>query len=622
MIVNKRKIIFLIGSFMFMALLLKACVRADIPDKNIKNLTESASSYKEPEYPGIFKTVLINRVECKQARGEVGKFGGTFYSSTTGEGPKTFNPWEAKDATSSNLGELMFDGLVTTDAYTGQVIPQLAKSINVNKSGTEYTIVLRKGLKWSDSKPITSDDVVFTWNDIIGAGLGNTSMRDNLLIDNKMPQIIKVDDLTVKFITPQAFAPFLRQLSVPIAPKHILAPVVKNGIKTFSAFWGVNTPPEKFVTSGMFHLERYIPAQRVELKRNPNYYAVDKKMRKLPYFDKYVTYIVGDQNSEVLKFEAGELDTIAVNGKNAARFKALEPGSNYKIYNLGPDTGTTFLVLNMNDRKNASDKKFYVDPIKQKWFNDINFRKALDYAIDRESIVANVLNGVGTPLYTAESPSSIYINKKLRDGHPRNISIAKNLLKKSGFYWDKIGKLHDKSGNIVEYNLLTNAGNNERESTGVMIKQDLEELGMKVNFKPIEFNVLVGKLVDSFDWDAVILGLTGSPLDPHSGKNVWYSSGSLHLFNQRSFVRDLKSSDNVRDWEAQLNNIFDKASKTLDESKRKAYYNEYQDIIYKQAPLLYIYSPLKIYAVRKKIGNLKPTKLGGITHNLEELYIK
>lgn len=617
---KSNRALFAILFILVIAFLLKSCINADIPDKDSKEPFKPLQSLLKTKYPGPYKIVTIDGVDYKQARGEVGNFGGTFYTSSIGGGPKTFNPWTAKDASSSDIGEMMFDSLVATDAYTGEVIPQLAKSIKISKNGKEYTLKLRKGLKWSDGKAITAADVIFTFNDIVAAGLGNTSMRDNMLVDNQMPKVQALDSLTVKFITPKTFSPFLRQLSLPIAPKHILEPVVRKGQKYFNSYWGVTTPPEKFITSGMFKLQRYIPAQRVEMARNPNYYIIDKKQRKLPYFDKYIIYIVGDVNNELLKFEAGDIDTIGVRGSNAARFKALESKSDYKLYNLGPDTSTTFLTFNLNNRQN-SHKKYYVNPKKQRWFNDINFRTAIDYCIDRESIVSNILNGVGAPLFTAESLSSIYLNPKLAHGHDRSIKKSRELLKKSGFKWDKQGRLFDKRNNRVEFTLYTNAGNTERESIGVMIKQDLEELGMKVNFKPIEFNVLVGKLVNSFDWDAVVMGLTGSPLDPHSGKNVWYSQGALHMFNQRS-SKDIKSKYDLRMWEKELDNTFDKAALTMDANKRKQLYHKYQEIIYNQRPFIYIYSPLRLYAVRKKFGNINPTPLGGAFHNLEEIYIK
>ena len=97
------------------------------------------------------------------------------------------------------------------------------------------------------------------------------------------------------------------------------------------------------------------------------------------------------------------------------------------------------------------------------------------------------------------------------------------------FYTDKKADYLTKTVTVSNLILYTNAGNTEREAIGVMVKQDLEELGMKVNFKPVEFNSLVNKLVSTFDWDMVIMGLTGSPLEPNGGKNVWLSDGSSHI---------------------------------------------------------------------------------------------
>ena len=133
-------------------------------------------------------------------------------------------------------------------------------------------------------------------------------------------------------------------------------------------------------------------------------------------------------NNEVLKFEAKELDVISLQGSKVARYKSLEPHSDFKMYNLGPTTGTMYLSMNLNNRKDSGGK-FYVDPIKQKWFNDLNFRTAIDYAIDREAMVNNVANGVAQPLFTAESLSSIFLNENLAVGHARNIEYAKSAVK-------------------------------------------------------------------------------------------------------------------------------------------------------------------------------------------------
>lgn len=611
-----KKIIILL---VVVLLVLVSCFRIDRGEQESFSIFPQTQEQKtEKTIYKPYSTIFYNGVDYNVSRSEVGKYGGQIISSTIGEGPKTFNPWVSKDATSSLVADLLYDSLFSTDAQTGEVIPKLAKEMIISNDLTTYTIKMRRGVKWSDGKEITADDVVFTWNEIILAGLGNTSTRDSVLIDGEYPKVKKIDKYTVEFKIKKPFAPFQRIVGTSIAPKHIFESAVKQGQRYFDSYLGTTTNPKDIVCSGAFVLEEYVPAQRIVLKRNPNYYVIDDNKNLLPYIDKYVILIVGDLNNELLKFEAGELDVISVRGKDLPRFKEKEKKSDFKIYNLGPNTGTTFIAFNLNTRKNK-DGNFYVNPIKQEWFNDIKFRTAIDYSIDRNAMVNNVTNGVAQPLFTAESLSSIFLNEKLASGHEKDIEYAKMLLKESGYYIDNKNILHDKYGNIVEFDLYTNAGNTEREACGVMVKEDLKALGIKVNFKPIEFNSLVSKMMTTSDWDVVLMGLTGSPLEPHNGKNVWYSKGHLHLFNMR-FPTD--KEDNILPWEKELDKIIEQGALELDFNKRKLIYDKYQQIIYDERPIIYLYSPLTITAVRNKIKNLHPTPLGGTMYNLEELYVE
>ena len=607
-----KKAGYVILVLIFVALLAKACIIADTPTPITQEKLSDINS-EQVIYPQNQKNITVSGVDYLQSQAGIGIYGGSLVASTIGEGPKTFNPFNTKDNISAMMSEIMYDGLLTTHPVTGQPIPKLAKSFSVN--GNDYIIHLRHGIIWSDGKPITADDVVFTWQNIIFDGFGNTSTRDSIIIDGKLPTVKKIDDYTVEFKTPQPFAPFIRMLSTPIAPKHIFEPAVKKGKEYFETFLSTNVDPKTLVTSGAFKLKEYVPAQRVVFERNPNYYMINKNNQKLPYLDKLVYLIVGDINNEVLKFEGGELDTIGLQGANVARFKELEKHSNFKVYNLGPDTGTMFVSFNLNNRKDKNGK-YFVDLKKQRWFQDKNFRQAVDYAIDRKNMVLNIANGLAAPLYTAESLNSIYLNKNLKP-YDRNIEKSKDLLKKSGYWWDKKGHLMDKFGNHVEFNLFTNAGNTEREAIGVMVKQDLEDLGMKVNFKPIEFNSLVNKLVNTSDWDIVIMGLTGSPLEPNGGKNVWMSNGTLHMFNQRpaGYTKDDRYS-----WEKELDYLYTQGALATTFEARKKFYDEYQKIVYEEKPFVYIYSPLRITAIRTKFKNVFPTSLGGVTYNIEEIY--
>lgn len=604
----------LLITLFLIALTCKACLVKDVPSKK-KTFTQEQSQLTTIKYPSP-KNVTIKGTDYLESQAPIGTFGGELVSSTIGEGPKTFNPFNCKDNISALMSGIMYDGLLSSDPMTGQPTPKLAKSFSISSDGTTYTIKLRHGIKWSDGKPITADDVVFTWNDIIFAGLGDTSTRDSIVIDNKLPTVRKIDNYTVEFITPKPFAPFVRMLSTPIAPKHIFMPAVKKGNTYFDSFLSTNTKPKDFVVSGAFKLKEYVPAQRVVFERNPNYYEINTKQQKLPYLDKLVYLIVGDLNNEVLKFEAKELDVISLQGSKVARYKSLEPHSDFKLYNLGPDTGTMYLSMNLNNRKDNKGK-YYVNTDKQTWFQDLNFRTAVDYAIDRKNMVLNIANGIGAPLFTPESLNSIYLNKNLKP-YDKNLDKSKELLKKSGFYLDKKGKLFDKHGHRVEFDLYTNAGNTEREAIGVMVKQDLEDLGMKVNFKPIEFNSLVNKLVSTYDWDMVIMGLTGSPLEPNGGKNVWLSDGRLHMFNQRN---PQEGKAKILPWEKELDYLYTQGALATKFEDRKKYYDKYQEIVYKEKPMIYIYSPIRIVALRNKFKNIYPSSLGGITHNIEEIYI-
>ncbi|MCD8025234.1 MAG: ABC transporter substrate-binding protein [Candidatus Gastranaerophilales bacterium] len=561
-----------------------------------------------------------NGVDYLVSRGEEGIFGGDLVTSSIGEGPKTLNPFNSNDATSSELSSIMYDGLFYTDPYDGSIRPKLAKSIKILPDKKTYIVELRHGIKWSDGREITADDVYFTYNTIIFGGFGDTSARDSMYANGKLPVIEKIDKYKVKFVTPVPFAPFLRNLTTPVAPEHVYKYATDKGKDFFRTFHSTDVNPKTLVTSGAFKLKEYIPAQRVVYERNPNYYIIDKKGNKLPYLDRYLVLIAGDLNNDIIKFEAKETDIASIPGNMVAKYRENEKKSDYTLYNLGPTSNTSFIVFNLNTRKNKTTGKYYVNPIKQEWFNDLNFRSAIDYAIDRESLVLNVLSGIGEPLYTAEGIPSLFLNKEIAKGHPQDLNKAKEFLLKSGFC-EKNGILYDKKGNKVEFELLTNAGNTQREAAGVSIKEDLQALGITVNFKPVEFNSLVNKLSNSLDYDAIIIALTGNPLEPHSGYNVWMSNGALHLFNQRN-ENDDKTTDKILPFEKELNDIFDSAAIELDNEKRKALYNKYQEIVAKNNPIIYLYSPINISAVRNKLRNIFPTPLGGTIHNPEEIYIQ
>ncbi|MBI3315020.1 MAG: ABC transporter substrate-binding protein [Candidatus Omnitrophica bacterium] len=535
--------------------------------------------------------------------------------------PKTFNEIVASETSSSAVTNMLFEGLTTTDAFTLKVIPHLAASWQVSPDGLTWTFHLRPGVVWFDGRPFGADDVVFTFNDLIYNPDIPSSSRDVFTVDGKPFKVQKVDDLTVRFTLPVKFAPFLRGMSQPILPKHKLEGPLKAG--KFSFTWGIDTPPKDIVGTGPFYLDQYAPGERLVFRRNPHYWKKAGNGDVLPYLDKVVFLIIPDADGRLLKFLDGQLDHVDLRGGDFPLLKPLEAKKKFHIYDVGPAFGSNFVAFNQNTRANSKTGKAFVDPVKLSWFTDVNFRRAVAHAIDRPRMIEILANGLGTPQYGPMSPSSGFFYDPHTPSYNYDLDKARQYLAASGFK-ERSGRLYDSKGNPVEFNLYTNAG--ERTQIAAMVRADLERLGMKVNLLTIEFNALVAKLMSSYDWDAVILGLTGG-VEPHFGKNVWHSSGQLHLWDprkgawpQRGFTP--KQASPATAWERRLDDIFNQGVQELDEDKRKVLYDEFQMIAAEQLPVVYTYLDDNLFAVRDRFGNLKPSAYGGALHNLEEIYVK
>jgi peptide/nickel transport system substrate-binding protein len=581
--------------------------------------------------PGPFKLVEKDGREYWQARGEVGQFGGAIKLGSFGGGPKTFNPWDASDVESHGIGMLQFDSLVDFDPWTGKAIPKLAKSYKVSADGRTIDFVMRKGLKWSDGHPLTADDAVFTYGTIIKDGFGETSGRDTISTPDDYPTVVKVGEDTVSFRFKKPFSPFLANLNaVMVAPKHIFEPLTKGSKAQFHNFWNINSDPKTFVGSGPMIVERYIPGQRLEFRRNPHYSFIDKEGRQLPYLDKMIIGIVPDQNTMIIKFLGDEidlLDTRSVRGIDAALLKQREASNNFTMYNLGPDDGTMFLMFNLCQRNDPKTGKPYVKKAQQEWFNNEKFRWAISHSIDRKRIINNVQKGVGYPLSTNETEASLYFNKKLKPIEYDHLK-AVALLKEAGFV-KKGNDLYDAKGNLVEFDLITNSGNTGRDACCITIKEELKKLGIKVNYQPIEFNTMTNRVHTSLDWQAIVMGLSGSRFEPYGGANVWKSDGRMHMFDTRLPDKNgLVKAPDARPWEKEIDRLLDTAAGTMDETKRRQCYDRFQEIAYEKQPFIYIYDIMLLTAAHNNIGNYKPSPYGiyytpkGTLHNLEEIYIK
>ncbi len=560
-------------------------------------------------FTSFFFFFLSSNVFCQNPSD---KYGGQLIRATTSD-PKSFNAIIAKETSSSAVTNIIFDGLTTVDAFTLKVEPGLAESWKVSEDGLRWTFHLRKNVLWSDGRPFTADDVVFTFNDLIYNPDIPSSSRDIFTIGGKQFRVRKLDAHTVEFNLPFKFAPFLRSLSQEILPKHKLALALQE--KKFNFTWGIDTNPKEIIGTGPYRLIEYKPGERLVFERNPHYWKKSKEGERLPYMDRLIYMIVQNFDTVILKFIEGEVDTCGLRGADYALLKPKERQGNFTVYDAGPDFGSNFIAFNQNPRLNPQTKKPYIALHKLQWFTNAEFRRAIAHAIDKKKMIEIVQNGFGYPQDSSMSPSAgIFYNPDVVT-YDYDLKKAKGILTNAGFIdRDRDGIIEDEEGNPVEFNLYTNASDNERVQMAGIIRHDLKKLGIKVNFVAVEFNALVSKLTATYDWDAILLGLTGG-VEPHFGNNVWTSSGQLHFWNPAQETP-------ATDWEKRTDEIFEAGVQELDENKRKVLYDEHQRIISQQLPVIYTVLDANLFAVRNKFGNLRPSAYGGAFHNLEEIYIK
>ena len=552
---------------------------------------------------------LIAQLKENAARFEysAGKPGGTLTLSTI-SGPKTFNLAISTETSSTQILDYLFEGLVETSWLTAEVEPGLAERWESSEDGLVWTFYLRQDVRWADGAPFSADDVVFTFSRIIYNDAIPASARPGLTIRYRddttqawkkgQLKVEKIDDHTVRVTLPVPFAPFLRAMGTSIYPRHILEKHVDDG--TFTSTWDVGTRPGAIIGTGPFVIERYDAGERIVLKRNPRYWQRDAAGNALPYLDRIVYLVVPNQATALLKFQAGETDFLEVAGEHYPILKPQETAKNFTLYKRGPNFGTTFLALNMNAGKNPNNDAPFVDPVKLKWFRTLAFRKALAHSIDKDSIIDNVMNGLGYPQWAAVSPAAGDFHNPNVTRYPYDIRKANELLDGLGWFdVDGDGVREDAEGNRLVFNLATNSGNTVRERVCTLLKQDLERIGIRVNLRFLEFNKLVSQLTSTYDWEAIVIGFTGG-VEPHHGINFWHSSERLHLWFPNQEVP-------ATEWEKRIDDLFVRGSREMEHRKRVALYREFQQIASDHVPVVYTALAERITALRNRFGNVTPT---------------
>lgn len=392
---------------------------------------------------------------------------------------------------------------------------------------------------------------------------------------------------------------------------------------TFDNAWTVDTPANEFAGLGPFVFVRYDADQQVVLKRNPYYWKVDSNGVQLPYVEQMVFLVVENQDVSFLKFKTGETDTFGarpedwplllegVDTDDCRQQEQMTVCSNeangWKLLRDGPLFGTAFVVFNQDAE----------DPVLNAVFRDVRFRQALAYTIDKQSMIENIYNGLAIPQWSPTSiPSPYFDRDETFAKYPFDLEQSEQLLDEIGLldtdgdgirnisdqFLESVGydleslpeERADENGRELEFLFITNSGNTIREKLSNLIVSDWAKIGLKVNFKPVDFNSLVTDLMGA-KYEAVLIGLTGG-VEPNSGANIWKTDGGLHFWR-------FSSKTDPPAWEKRIDELFDLAATTFDEDEVREYYREYQQLVSENLPFIYTVNQQYIYASKATLGN-------------------
>jgi len=443
---------------------------------------------------------------------DVGRPGGQLVVIERAE-PRTLNPVIAVDAPSKEVVARTTADLIHFDRETQQPQPALARSWTVSPDGRRFTLSLRRGVRFSDGEPFDADDVVFSFRVYLDEKVGSPQ-RDQLIVGDKPIAVSKIDQYTVQVDLAAPYAVGERLFdSLAMLPRHLLERPYNEG--RLAQMWGLGTPPQAFAGLGPFRFKEHVPGQRMVLERNPSYWKTDRTGTHLPYLDRLVFTFVPSEDAQAVRFQSGEADvTTRLSATNFDVLLRDRGQRNYDVVDLGPGLDYTFLFFNQNSVAREAPASV---ARARGWFQQLAFRQAVSLAIDREGIVRLVYKGRATPLWGHVPPgNTLWVNRGLPKP-PRSLEQARTRLRMAGFSWNAEGMLVDHDGQRVEFTIVTNTGNTERNQIATIIQDDLRQLGMSVNVAAVELRALLDRLLNTHDYDACVLGLGGSDGEGEGG---------------------------------------------------------------------------------------------------------
>ncbi|MEC0323199.1 peptide-binding protein [Bacillus subtilis] len=456
--------------------------------------------------------------------------GGDLVVGSIGE-PTLFNSLYSTDDASTDIENMLYSFLTKTDEKLNVKL-SLAESIKELDGGLAYDVKIKKGVKFHDGKELTADDVVFTYS----VPLSKDYKGERGSTYEMLKSVEKKGDYEVLFKLKYKDGNFYNNAlnSTAILPKHILGnvPIADLEENEFNR--------KKPIGSGPFKFKEWKQGQYIKLEANDDYFE------GRPYLDTVTYKVIPDANAAVAQLQAGDINFFNV---PATDYKTAEKFNNLKIVT---DLALSYVYIGWNE--------------KNELFKDKKVRQALTTALDRESIVSQVLDGDGEVAYIPESPLSW--------NYPKDIDVpkfeynekkAKQMLAEAGWKDTNGDGILDKDGKKFSFTLKTNQGNKVREDIAVVVQEQLKKIGIEVKTQIVEWSALVEQMnPPNWDFDAMVMGWSLSTFPDqydifHSsqikkGLNyVWYKNAEAD-----KLMKDAKSISDRKQYSKEYEQIYQK----------------------------------------------------------------
>lgn len=517
--------------------------------------------------------------------------GGTLVASSRTD-PRSFNRLVHASIATEIVTMLTQGKLVRINRQTQEVEPWLAESWEASDEGRTLTFRLREGLTWSDGVPVTSADVLFTF-DALYDPRTQSPLASSIRIDGQPLAVSAPDPQTVVIRLPSFFAPGVRLLdNVPILPRHKLQAALEAG--RFATAWAADTPPAELAGTGPFVLAEYRPGQRMIFDRNPRYWRRDARGIQLPYADRLILELVPDQNAEMLRLQAGEIDFMqdAISPSDLAALRPLEREGKLRIEELGVALDADAFVFNLRPEYWAQDPR-------RAFMFRTEFRRALSHAVDREAYATTVFLGAAVPVHGPVTPGNrawfwpdipryAFSREKARA-----LLAGLGLANRDDDEW-----LEDARGTEARLTTLVFRGNTVLERGAAVLRDDWRQVGVALDIVPLEPTAILQRVI-SGDFDTVFVQFTASDTDPAISHDLWMSSGAAHFWH-------LGQKTPATAWEREIDELMRRQARTADLQERTRLFNEVQRLVAENLPLLNFAAPRVYIATSARLINLHP----------------